>query len=146
LGKNDEDAWAYWQKKTGNQLANGFYQEGDFRSALTIYQALAKLGDDPDWQWPVIYQVGLCFERLLLPDRAAEAYRYILDQSTKAKAAGQTPGQDLTELTHMADWRSQHLAWQQGAQTQLNDLLGPRMPADDPKGTGASGLNITQAH
>ena len=44
-------------------------------SALTIYQTLARLNEDADWQWPVIYQMGLCFERLRLSSRAAEAYR-----------------------------------------------------------------------
>ena len=132
LEKSDSATWTYWQRKTGNQLANGFYQEGDFLRALTIYQAMAKLSNNPDWQWPVIYQVALCFERLRLPDRAAEAYHYIMDESKKAQEAGKPMDEDLTELTHMADWRSQHLEWQQGAEAQLNDLLGARAPADDP--------------
>jgi len=129
--KTDADTWTYWQRKTGNQLANGFYQEGDFVRALTLYQAMAKLSDDPAWQWPVIYQVGLCFERLRLPDRAAEAYHFILDEARKLQTAGKPLDEDLTELNHMADWRSQHLEWQQGAEAQLNDLLGNRAPADD---------------
>jgi len=130
--KTDAETWSYWQRKTGNQLANGFYQEGDSLRALTLYQAMAKLSDDPAWQWPVIYQVGLCFERLRLPDRAAEAYHYITDEAKKLQAAGKPMDQDLTELNHMAQWRSQHLEWQQGAEAQLSDLLGARAPADDP--------------
>lgn len=145
LEKSDTATWTYWQRKTGNQLANGFYQEGDFLRALTIYQAMAKLSNDPDWQWPVIYQVALCFERLRLPDRAAEAYHYIMDQSKKAQEAGKPMDEDLTELTHMADWRSQHLEWQQGAEAQLNDLLGARAPADDPDTTPpATDQKVTQ--
>jgi tetratricopeptide (TPR) repeat protein len=132
LEKTDADTWSYWQRKTGNQLANGFYQEADFVRALTLYQAMAKLSDDPAWQWPVIYQVGLCFERLRLPDRAAEAYHYIQDQAKKLQTAGKPMDQDLTELSHMAQWRGQHLQWQQGAEAQLSDLLGARAPADDP--------------
>jgi tetratricopeptide (TPR) repeat protein len=148
LEKTDADTWSYWQRKTGNQLANGFYQEGDYLRALTLYQAMAKLSDDPSWQWPVLYQVGLCFERLRLPDRAAEAYHYIQDEAKKQLAAGKTLDQDLTELAHMADWRSQHLEWQQGAEAQLSDLLGARAPADDPAAastpdSGSNG-NVTQ--
>ena len=74
-GKKDKDPekWIYWKKKAGNEFANSYYQQGDALSALTIYQAIARLGDDPEWQWPVIYQMGLCFERLRSGDRAADA-------------------------------------------------------------------------
>jgi len=133
--KQDKAAWIYWQRKTGNQLANGFYQEGDFLRALTIYQAMGRMSSDPEWEWPVIYQVGLCFERLRLPDRATEAYKYIADQSAKRKAAGKELDDDLKELSHMAEWRTQHLDWQQTTENQLNDLLGERAPADDLKVT-----------
>jgi tetratricopeptide (TPR) repeat protein len=143
--KTDAETWSYWQRKTGNQLANGFYQEGDYVRALTLYQAMAKLSDDPAWQWPVIYQVGLCFERLRLPDRAGEAYHYILDESKKLQAAGTPMGEDLTELTHMAQWRSEHLAWQTGAEAQLDDILGARAPADDPTAAAPADPNkVTQ--
>jgi tetratricopeptide (TPR) repeat protein len=142
--KTNEATWTYWQRKTGNQLANGFYQEGDFLHALNLYQAMAKLSDDPDWQWPVIYQVGLCFERLRLPDRAAEAYHFILDEAKKFQSAGRPLDEDLTELDHMADWRSQHLEWQEGTEAQLNDLLGVRAPADDLNVTGPASPQVTQ--
>src|SRR5690606_38282313 len=79
--EKNPDKWIYWQKKTGNEFANGFYEQGEFMSALTIYQKLATLSKDPDWQWPVIYQMGLCFERLRLARRAAEAYKFIIDES-----------------------------------------------------------------
>ena len=131
LEKSDAAAWIYWQKKTGNQLANQFYQEGDYLHALTIYQAMARLGDDPNWQLPVIYQIALCFEHLRFPDRATEAYKYILDQSKKAKATGKATGEDMDDLGQMAQWRSQHLEWQQNTEEQLSDLLGPKPPADD---------------
>jgi len=144
LEKSDAATWSYWQKKTGNQIANEFYQGGEFLKALSIYQAMAKLSDDPSWQWPVIYQAALCFERLRLPDRAGEAYHYIVDESKKLQAAGKPLDEDLTELVHMADWRSQHLEWQQGAEAQLDDLLGPRPPADDPVPIPASNPRITQ--
>jgi len=127
--KSDAASWTYWQKKTGNQLANEMYQQGDYLRALTIYQAMAKLGDDPAWQWPVIYQVGLCFERLGLPDRATEAYDYIQDENKKAQAASKPVSDDLAELTRMAEWRGQHVQWQQTTGAQLNDLLGPMQPA-----------------
>ncbi len=118
------DRWTYWQKKTGNEFANEFYKQGDFLSALTIYQTLAKLGEEPEWQWPVIYQMGLCFERLRLVSRAAEAYKYIIDQSKKAVPEGGTLSENLTSLLQMAQWRGEQLAWQYTTETQLQHLLG----------------------
>jgi hypothetical protein len=44
----------------------------------------------------------------------------------------------------MADWRSQHLEWQEGTEAQLNDLLGVRAPADDLNVTGPASPQVTQ--
>ena len=118
------DRWAYWQKKTGNEFANEFYKQGDFLSALTIYQTLAKLGEEPDWQWPVIYQMGLCFERLRLVSRAGEAYKYIIDQAKKIESEGGKVSERLESLRQMAHWRGGQLAWQYTTETQLQHLLG----------------------
>jgi tetratricopeptide (TPR) repeat protein len=143
VAKSDSDAWIYWQKKTGNQLANQMYQQGDYLRALTIYQAMAKLSDDPEWRWPVIYQVGLCFERLGLPDRATEAYQFIQDENKKAQAASKPIGDDLTQLVQMAEWRSGHVQWQQTTSAQLRDLLGPPTEQGTNPPPGASAISTT---
>jgi len=131
------DQWTYWQKKTGNEFANDFYQEGDFTSALTIYQTLARLSEDPEWQWPVVYQMGLCFERLRLVGRAAEAYKFIIDESQKPARAEKPPPESTANLVQMARWRGEQLAWQHTTETQLAHLLGeplaPATPALSPK-------------
>ena len=103
--------------------------------ALAIYQAMAKLSEEPEWQWPVVYQAGLCFERLRFPDRAIEAYNFILDENKKIQEAGKSTGEDLTQLCQMAEWRIEHVGWQQTTEGQLNALLGARAPADDVKVT-----------
>ena len=136
------DRWAYWQKKTGNEFANEFYKQGDFLSALTIYQTLAKLGEEPEWQWPVIYQMGLCFERLRLVSRAAEAYKYIIDQSKKAVPEGGTLSENLTSLLQMAQWRGEQLAWQYTTETQLQHLLGE--PQTIPAAASAKAMSAKQ--
>lgn len=124
------ERWSYWQKKTGNEFANDYYQRADFLSALTIYQTLAKLNDDPDWQWPVIYQMGLCFERLRLVTRAAEAYKFILDEAAKPERAAQKLPEPVSNLVQMARWRGEQLAWQNTTETKLQRLLGE--PKDVP--------------
>ena len=137
------ERWAYWQKKTGNEFANEYYRQGDFLSALTIYQTLAKLGDEPEWQWPVVYQIGLCFERLRLVSRAGEAFKYIIEQSKKAEPGAPPLPENLTNLVQMAQWRGEQLAWHHAADTRLQHLLGEpqdvpvRASAEPPKTAAA---------
>lgn len=117
--------WVYWQKKTGNDFANTYYQQGDFRNALAIYQTLAQLSDDPEWQWPVIYQMGLCFERLQLAGRAAEAYKFIIDESQKPqRSAKAKPPESAADLVQMARWRGEQIAWRHTTEATLEHLLG----------------------
>jgi tetratricopeptide (TPR) repeat protein len=124
--ERDPKTWAYWQQKAGNQIANDFYLHGDFARAIAIYQALAKLNSSPDWLWPVVYQMGLCFERLQLPVRAAEAYAFIADDSKK-KTQGSTDA--LTQIVKMAAWRTGQLKWKNQTEGRLQALLGgPDVP------------------
>lgn len=75
--------WAKWREQTGNQIANAFFEKGDFRSALKIYQSLAEMGNSPEWVLPIAYQIGLCFENLDAHTRAVEAYRYVMQNRSK---------------------------------------------------------------
>jgi TolA-binding protein len=112
----DPKRWSYWQRRTGNQLANEFFQAGDTINALAIYQGLAALGIEPYWRLPITYQIALCYERLRLVDRARTAYQSIIDGVAGAKGPA-TP--DLTELNRMASWRLAHLDWNDQADHQL---------------------------
>ena len=116
------DSWKYWQMKGGNQIANEFYKQGDFVNAITIYQSLAKVDSAPDWQWPAIYQMGICFERLRLPTRAMEAYQFILDEYKKVPEPAKLPA-NLAALNEMAQWHVEHLKWQEETEMQLQSLL-----------------------
>jgi len=120
--QSDPKRWTYWQRKTGNQLANQFYEQGDFGSALVIYQNLANISPEPAWRLPVVYQIGLCSERLRLFDRARECYQTIVD-NTKPTAGDGTRRQDLVDLFEMADWRLKHLAWEQSTDRQLTAIF-----------------------
>ena len=107
----DNEHWTYWQRRTGNQLANDFYEQGDFNSALTIYQTLAELRTAPDWRWPALYQVGLCYERLRQPERAAASYRDIIDESAAAQKTGTAAPKSAGEVRDMAEWRLGQIDW-----------------------------------
>lgn len=140
--QKDTRRWAYWQRKTGNQLANEFYQAGDIPSALLIYQNLAALSSDPSWNLPVTYQIGLCHERLRRYDRARECYRTIVQAVTQA--APEAPRRpELADLGEMAAWRLGQLDWQERTESQLSSVFtstpaAPATPASTPKPTTAS--------
>lgn len=74
----DPANWAYWQKRTGNKLANELYQQGDYLNALLIYQTLEKLPGDEEWRSQALYQMGLIYERLEQNDRAIAVYSQLV--------------------------------------------------------------------
>ncbi|MBC2606922.1 tetratricopeptide repeat protein [Pelagicoccus albus] len=119
-GEYSEDA-AYWKRRTGNELANEFYENGDFRSALTIYQALARYSDDPSWRWPAIHQIGLCFERLGLPEKAKLAYEEIIEPES-GEVVVSDMSENLRSLHQMAKWRLEHLNWEDDLVARLQLL------------------------
>lgn len=116
----DAKRWSYWQRRTGNQLANEFFQNGDTINALSIYQGLVALSPEPAWRLPVTYQIALCYERLRLADRAHDTYQSIVDGVAElGTKTGQAVSPELTELAHMASWRLNNLAWTDQTQNQL---------------------------
>ncbi|HKB89777.1 MAG TPA: tetratricopeptide repeat protein [Opitutaceae bacterium] len=120
--KGDPSKLAYWQRKTGNQLANEFYDQGDFSSALAIYKLLASLGDDPAWKMPALYQIGLCQERLRQTATARTTYQTIIDQLTPAKGLAPIP-ENLADVARMAVWRRDHLDWEDKNEMLLDRFL-----------------------
>lgn len=116
-------AAAFWKRRCANELANRFYEQGDFLGALAIYQALARASIEPSWRWPAIYQIGLCFERMDMPQRAAEAYDAILG-TADATAEKATLPETLASLQDMARWRRSHLVWIEQKGEQLDSLAG----------------------
>lgn len=106
--------WTYWQRRTGNQLANDFFETGDFANALAIYNGLLPLAPEPQWRLPVTYQTALCYERLGATELADKMYRSIIE------GAGTNPTPDLADLVRSATWRAEHLAWREKTQNQVN--------------------------
>ena len=108
---------APWQRRTGNQLANYFYEGGDALNAQAIYSSLLELSSEPSWRLPATYQLALCHERLGAPDRARLAYQSILD------ATGGNPPEELAELARMAARRIEHLQWRDRVDQQLTKMF-----------------------
>lgn len=110
---------AYWQRRTGNQLANDFFIQGDLASALAIYRSLADSSTDAQWRAPILYQIGLCYERLDAVADAAQAYESVLG-ALKGEVAP-----ELVDLSRMASWRLGMLGWK----GSLRDAAGGAAPA-----------------
>jgi tetratricopeptide (TPR) repeat protein len=144
----DPKNWAYWQRRTGNQLANDFFQNGDTLSAVAIYEGLTHLSANPAWRLPIIYQMGLCYERLRQTDRANQAYRNIVDAVAHPSGKEPVTG-ELTDLARMAEWRLGQLDWNGHTDRQLDQFFSvnspqtaqtpsPVAPANDPNADPAA--------
>ena len=135
-GKSEENpkAWAFWQKKAGNEFANDYYQRGEFVNAVTIYQARAAIEESPEWRWPVVYQMGLCFERLRIEPRASECYKYIVDENKRPEFRWRKMPQSVANLVQMAGWRVEQLEWDSVVNTKLRAVAGMDLSRPVPKG------------
>ena len=140
----DPKGWAYWQRRTGNQLANDFFQSGDTHSAVAIYESLARLSNEMSWRLPIIYQTGLCYERLRQSERATQAYQEIIETVTRPEPRNPVPP-ELSDLARMAQWRIGQLDWSARTEQQLNRFFSaaktspaPIPPANDAHGSPAA--------
>jgi tetratricopeptide (TPR) repeat protein len=117
--KNDPEAWAYWQQRVGNEIANQLYREGEYVGALQIYINLAQLDSSPVWQVPVNYQMGMTYEKLMQPQKAVDTYNQILARETEV-GTNATPG--LKAVFDMARWRVGFIKWQTHAEAVDHSL------------------------
>jgi tetratricopeptide (TPR) repeat protein len=133
----DPKRWSYWQRRTGNQLANDFFEDGDIVSAKAVYERLAGLSNDPAWVLPVTYELALCYERLGASDKSQASYRAIVE------SVPDTSTPELLELRRLASWRITQLDWRQTMGQKVDKLINTetgRLPAppvvkNDPQET-----------
>jgi tetratricopeptide (TPR) repeat protein len=121
--------WIYWQQRAGNQIANELYLEGDYINALQVYLALAGLNQTPAWQWPVWYQIGLVYEKLDQPQKAAEMYARIAEP--QKELASELPP-NLQTVLDMARWRAEFVNWQVQAQSERSRQTSAQVKAGSP--------------
>lgn len=119
---NNEKQWMFWQRKAGTQLANDFFNQSDYANALALYQAMLPLGKGPQWQWNLLYQIGMCFERLSLQDKATESYKQIIDWDAEEKNKAMEV-LSLKSIYDMAKWRVDNGDWKNETNKQLEKLL-----------------------
>lgn len=131
--QGDSSNWRAWQRRTGNLLANKFYGEGEYYSALLLYRALSLLDNSPEWRGPTLYQIGLCLERLQQPAAARENYTEIL------KILGESPPPELSELARMSAWRTEQLDWTLKVVGNIQSLSGSSVTTNPPLNLNLSG-------
>jgi TolA-binding protein len=131
----DAKRWSYWQRRTGNQLANEFFQGGDILNALAIYHGLAALSEEPSWRLPVAYQIALCYERLSDAERACKTYHSILD------TVGPSPSPDIADVARMASARLAYVEWRNNTDNQVTALFDSTTGVSSPSHSKPSSLN-----
>ena len=135
LQSNPEN-WIYWQQRAGNEIANQLYQEGDYLHALEVYTHLAGLNPAASWQAPVWYQMGLIYERLRQPQKAADRFTAIVARAKELKGPLGSPS--LQTVLEMAQWRKEHLDWQNRAELAVQSLHLSHLPSASNQTTAVS--------
>jgi len=106
-----KSVWAYWKKKTGNYLANKFFESGEFFNAYRIYTALIPVDTTPTWRVPLLYQVALCEEKLGNFVQATETYISIEEMFDNNEDAREELAKSkyLKFVYGMSKWRREQL-------------------------------------
>ncbi len=105
-----KSVWAFWKKKTGNYLANKFFEDSEFFNAYRIYTALREIDPSPSWQIPVLYQIALCEEKLGNYVQAMETYSSIEEfVNSDGAREGLANSKYLEFVFGMAKWRREQL-------------------------------------
>ena len=106
-----KSVWAFWKKKTGNYLANKFFESGEFFNAYRIYTALLPVDDTPTWKVPLLYQVALCEEKLGNFVQATETYISIeeLFDDNEGARSELANSKYLKFVYGMSKWRREQL-------------------------------------
>lgn len=137
---SDPKSWNRWQRKTGNHLANSFYEQGDILAALSIYECLRDLGGPPEWLLPVQYQIGLCQERLQQPALARATYEGILAALPAPSPTEPKTPAILQDIGIMVTWRLKHLTWLESTAKQSSLIISPGVVSSPPT---TSSLSVT---
>ena len=87
-------------------------------------------------------QIGLVFENLRQPPKAAEMYQKIVDRHNEAKSAGDAAGdaaagptETLLTIVELARWRKEFLAWESKAQAANKQLEPSLKPVESASGS-----------
>ncbi len=115
--------WQEWRRRAGHFLASRFFEEGETYSALLLYRAMALHEDRAAGRAPLLYQIGLCLERLKQPLEARAAYDELV------ALLGPSPEPAKADLLRMARWRAEQIDWAARVGKSLRELEHPAPPS-----------------
>ena len=119
-----------WRQRLANEIGNELYLTGDYENALQLYVGLLTASPDPAWRVPVLYQIGLCHERLQQPANALKAYDVALNAGA---VAGGKPAAPLQTVLDLLQWRKNYVAWHiQATEANLSIQTPARPPPAKP--------------
>ena len=125
--------WAFWKKKTGNYLANKFFEDSEFFNAYRIYSALQDIDPSPAWQIPVLYQIALCQEKLGNYVQAMESYAAIEEFVNSEGARENFANSKYLEFVFgMAKWRREQLEDTRAIRQAVNRYGIYTLPSNSP--------------
>ena len=101
---NHWQIWDRYQKLSASEIAQDFYREGNLIEAVKLYQALVDMNKSPDWQWPILCQIGLCYERLGLSIKSKAAYELIAEATDQWNDIAIQWTEDLRNYQLQAQW------------------------------------------
>ncbi|MCH8473711.1 MAG: tetratricopeptide repeat protein [Opitutales bacterium] len=125
---NQTSEWVEWRRIAGNFLANYFFEEGEYETALRLYQAIVVMDTSPRWQLPIVMQMAGCFNRVGQRDRAIESLDFIIQeiQDMRERSGAETLSEDLEFLEESASWQVQLLRWQEDFVAQIESPGSPQ--------------------
>ncbi len=115
--------WDHWQKEAALDVAKNFYDAREFVDALKIYQVLVTLETEADWQWPILHQIALCYERLGLTLKSKAAYQLMVDAKDSWEGKPLVLTSALQAYQTQAQWHLEQLAYYEKLKNNVEGLL-----------------------
>jgi len=127
--------WNFWKKKTGNYLANKFFEDNEYFNAYRIYTALRDVDRSPSWQLPILYQIALCEEKLGNYVQAMETYTSIEEYINSEEDAreGMVNNEYLKFVYGMVKWRRDQLEDTRSIRQAVNRYGIYTIPQSNPE-------------
>ena len=127
--------WNFWKKKTGNYLANKFFEDNEYFNAYRIYTALRDVDRSPSWQLPILYQIALCEEKLGNYVQAMETYTSIEEYINSEEDAreGMVNNEYLKFVYGMVKWRRDQLEDTRSIRQAVNRYGIYTIPKSNPE-------------
>ena len=101
--------WDKYQTLSAKEVAQDFYTEGNLIDAIKLYQVLVDMNTTPEWQWPILCQMGLCYERLGLSLKSKAAYELIANAQEQWNEKNINWSEDLRNYQLQAKWHLEQL-------------------------------------